>query len=253
MSPELTAQTGAEGKPMSEVGRLLGVFFEPGKAFADIAERPRRWLVPLLLTILSGAAYIYCFGAHVGWESYLHRVMDNNAQFQQMAPEQRQRVFDLQLRFASISGMFNSAVFIPVSYLIGGGIALGIIKGLLGVPMRFKQVFSVFCYAGLPQIILRGLSIVVMFLKKPDDFDLLNPFMSNIGALMDPDKSSKFLYSLATSADVFNIWVILLTATGIKVAGGKRLSFGGALFAVLFPWILFILLRATAAAMGFLG
>ena len=43
---------------MSEFSRLTGVFFEPGKTFADIAERPR-WLVPLLLVIVAGVAFYF--------------------------------------------------------------------------------------------------------------------------------------------------------------------------------------------------
>jgi hypothetical protein len=251
MSPDV-AQLETDPKPMNEFSRILGIFFEPKKTFDDIAERPR-WLIPMLLVILSGAAYLYVFGAHVGWGSYLHRLMDNNANFQRLPADQRQRIFDLQLRFASIGGMVNVAIAIPLMYLIGAGIALGIIKGLLGVPIRFKQAFCVFCYAGLPSLVARVLAIAVLFLKNPEDIDLQNPFMSNFGALMDPDKSSKFLYSFASSMDLFSLWILLLAATGLKAAGGKKLSFGGALFAVVLPWAIWVLVRGGLASLGMMG
>ena len=38
---------------MSEGARLIGVFFSPGKAFADIARRPRWWIPVILIAILS--------------------------------------------------------------------------------------------------------------------------------------------------------------------------------------------------------
>lgn len=252
MSPDVAPQVETEPAPMNEFSRILGIFFEPKKTFADIAERPR-WLVPLLLVILAGAAYIYAFGAHVGWATYMHRLMDNNPNMQRIPAEQRQQIFDMQLRFASVGGMINVAIAIPLMYLIGGGIAMGIIKGLLGVPIRFKQAFAVFCYAALPNLIARVLSIAVVFLKNPEDIDLQNPFLSNFGALMDPDKSSKFLYSLASSIDLFSFWVILLTAAGLKAAGGKRLSFGGALFAVVLPWTVWVLVRGGLASLGMMG
>jgi hypothetical protein len=47
--------------------------------------------------------------------------------------------------------------------------------------------------------------------------------------------------------DLFTIWGILLTAVGLKAAAGKRLSFGGALFAVVLPWAVLVLLGATVA------
>jgi hypothetical protein len=93
-----------------------------------------------------------------------------------------------------------------------------------------------------------SLSVVVMFLKNPEDFDLKNPLMSNLGALFEPDMPNKFIHSLAASLDVFVIWVILLMAAGLKAAGGKRFSFGSALFSVVLPWGVFVLGRAALTA-----
>ena len=86
-----------------------------------------------------------------------------------------------------------------------------------------------------------------MFLKSPDEFNLINPLAFNPAAFMDPINSSKFLYTLAMSLDLFTIWGILLTAIGLKAAAGKRLSFGGALFAVVLPWAILVLIGASVA------
>ena len=238
--------------PMGEFSRLMGVFFEPKRTFADIAERPR-WLVPTLLVIVSGLALIYLFNRHVGWESYLHRIMDNNPRVQQLSPEQRQNAINFQLRIVPITSYAGGVLGVLIVFFAGGGIIFGIVKGLLGVPMRFAQVFAIMAYAWLPRVIYAGLSIVVMFLKNPEDFDLQNSFASNPGAFMDPDTSSKFLYTLASQMDLFSIWVILLIATGLKAAGGKRITFGGALFSVLLPWLVYALGRAGLAAIGLGG
>ena len=237
---------------MSEGSRLLGVFFEPGKTFADIAERPR-WLVPLLIGILSAVLLIYLFNRHVGWESSLERAMDNNRFVQQLTPEQRQTAFDRQLRLLPVFSYLGAILGFPITLLLAAGLATGIIRGLLGTPIRFVQAFAAMAYAFLPRVIYAGLSISVMFLKNPDEFDLQNAFASNPGAFMDPQKSSRFLYTVASQLDVFSIWVILLAAVGLKAAGGKRLSFGGALFAVMLPWAVYILFRGGLAAAGLGG
>jgi hypothetical protein len=203
--------------------------------------------------MLSGMVYIYLFGSHVGWGPYLHRILDNNSRMQQLSAEQRDQIFNMQLRIATVGGAAQAAIGTVIVLLIGSGIAMGIVQGLLGVPIRFKQVFSVFCYGFLPNVIARLLSIPVLYVKNPEDIDPQNPFLSNLGAVMDPDKSSKFLYSLATSLDVFSIWVILLIAVGLKAAGGKRLSFGGALFAVVLPWACWVLIRGALASLGMMG
>ena len=237
---------------MSEWSRLLGVFFEPGKTFADIAERPR-WLVPLLIGILSAVLLIYLFNRHVGWESSLERAMDNNRFVQQLTPEQRQTAFDRQLRLLPVFSYLGAILGFPITLLLAAGLATVIIRGLLGTPIRFVQAFAAMAYAFLPRVIYAGLSISVMFLKNPDEFDLQNAFASNPGAFMDPQKSSRFLYTVASQLDVFSIWVILLVAVGLKAAGGKRLSFGGALFAVVLPWAVYVLIRGGVAAAGLGG
>jgi hypothetical protein len=134
-------------------------------------------------------------------------------------------------------------------YVISAAIVLGIASGLMSAGVRFKQVFAIVCYAGLPLVLKHALAIVVMFLKSPDDFNLLNPLAFNPAAFMDPINTPKFLYTVAMSLDLFTIWGILLTATGVKAAAGNRLSFGGALFAVVFPWAVLVLIGATLAGM----
>jgi hypothetical protein len=142
----------------------------------------------------------------------------------------------------------------PILFLIGAAIAVGIIKGLMGTPIRFAQVYSVFAYAWLPHSVYLVLSTVVMFVTPhPEDFDLQNGFFSNPGAFMDPMTSYKFLRVVASSLDVFAIWTLLLISTGLKAAGGKRLSFGGALFSVVLPFTVYVLIRGAFAAAGFGG
>ncbi|HEY7390737.1 MAG TPA: Yip1 family protein [Bryobacteraceae bacterium] len=250
-----SATPGIQAAPpaMSELSRLLGVFFEPGRTFADIAQRPR-WIVPLLIVIVMGAGYLYAFNTHIGWEPYMHRIMDNNQRMLQLPPDQRQRIFDMQLRVIPITSYVGAVVFPFLIFALGAAISVGIIKGLMGVPIKFKQAFAVFAYGYLPRSIYSILATVVMYLtKNPEDFDPQNGFFSNPSVLMDPQTSSKFLYTLAGNLDVFVIWVLLLIATGLKAAGGKRLSFGGALFSVALPFVVYAFIRASLAAMGLSG
>jgi len=239
-----------EPRPLSEFSRLSGVFFEPKKAFADIAERPR-WIVPMLISVVLAFGFLYVFSTHIGWETYLHRIMDNNPRMTQLPEEQRQQVFNTQLRIVPVASYVSVAILVPLYYVLGAAIIMGIAKSLMGVPIAFKQMFAIMCYGSLPRAVLSVLSIIVMFVtKNPENFDLNNPFFSNPGAFMDPEHSSAFLRSLAGSVDVFAIWVILLIATGLKVAGGRRISFGGSIFCVVLPYAMYVLIRAGLAAAG---
>jgi hypothetical protein len=117
----------------------------------------------------------------------------------------------------------------------------------MGGGMRFKQVFAVVCYSGLVGIVSAIITVVVIFLKNPDDFNMQNPVAFNVGAFMDPNTGSKFGYSLASSLDLFVFWTILLMATGLNAAAGKKLTFTGALVAVLLPWAVVVLGKAALA------
>ncbi len=229
------------------MSRLSGVFFEPTATFEDIAARPR-WFVPMLLIILAACGFLTVFTQRVGWEGVVREQMEKSPQMQQMPADQRERSIAMGARFGAISGFAGTVIGIPIANLVIAGILLGVAAGILSAPVKFKQVFSILCYAGLPSILSSLLATVVLILK-PENFNLRNPLMFNPAAAMDPLTTSKFVYSLASSIDLFSFWVIFLIATGLKAAGGKKLSFGGALFAVLLPWGIYVLGKSSLAGM----
>jgi hypothetical protein len=232
---------------MGEAARLSGVFFEPPKAFADIASRPTFW-VPLILSILVGLVYSFLLGQHVGWNEVFRQGMQMNPraaqQFDQLPADQRERAMELQARFAPVGAYGAVVVGTPVGILVIAAVLLAIVRGILSAPVGFGQMFAIVAYAGMPRIIQTILMTIVMFLKKPEEFNTLNPLAFNPGAFMDPQTSSKFVYSLASSLDLFTIWYMVLIAVGIKAAG-RKVSFGGALASVIFPWLVVVLIAAT--------
>jgi hypothetical protein len=108
-------------------------------------------------------------------------------------------------------------------------------------------VFAIVCYAQLPGILMSIMIYIVLQIKNVADYNINNPLMFNPAAFMDPQTSSKFLYSVASSFDLFTFWIMLLIATGLKAASGKRLSFGGAFFAVALPWAAYVLVKSAVA------
>lgn len=231
---------------MSEISRIMGIFFEPKKAFTDIAQRPT-WIVPLVLVIICAIGVSTLIGQHVGWERIFRHQAETNSRIQQLPAEQRESTIQTQAKFAPIFGVVGVLLVIPIYDVVIAAVLLGIAGGLMGGGMRFKQVFAIVCYAGMPGVISAILTALVIFLKNPDEFNLQNPLAFNAGAFMDPNTTSKFLYSVSTSLDLFVIWTILLLATGLKAAAGKKLTFAGALVAVAVPWALFVIGKASIA------
>jgi len=231
---------------MSEFSRLTGVFFEPKKTFEDIARRPS-WFVPLLLMILAVIGYTALYSQHNGWEQFIRQQIAGNSRAQQLSAPQIDQAVATRARLAPLFGYGGAVIGIPFVDIIIAAVLLGIVAGIMSAPLKFNQVFAVVCYANLPGLISAALGAVVMLLKNPQDFDLQNPLMFNAGAFMDPDHSGKFVYTLATSIDLFTFWIILLMATGLKAAAGKKLSFGGALFSVALPWVVWVLVKSAVA------
>jgi hypothetical protein len=234
---------------MGEFSRLSGVFFEPTKTFTDIAERPR-WFLPLLLIILATVGFYVVYGQHVGWQSFVQDQMDSPAaqrRLAQLSPEQRQQNMAIQMKVMPFMYYVGPVLGMPVMYLFSSLILLGIASGIMSAGVKFKQIFAIECYAGLVGIVAKALGIVVIFLKNPDQFNLMNPLAFNPAAFMDQKTAPKFTYALAAGFDLFVIWALILTVIGLKAAAGKRLSTGGAAAAVILPYALLLLLGATLA------
>jgi len=233
---------------MGEFSRIAGVFFEPKKTFQDIAARPT-FLLPMILVILFGIVYSVQIGQRIGWDRVSRHQLEMSSRSQQMTPEQRESAVAMSVKIATVAQYAGPILGVPIADLVIAGVLLGIVAGIMSAPVKFKQVFAVTCWAGLPGILFSLLAIVVMYMKNPDDYNINNPLVFNPGAVMDPQTSSKFVYSLASSLDLFTIWTILLLATGLKAAAGKKLSFGGAMFSVLLPWGVVVLCKAAFAGM----
>jgi Yip1 domain len=246
MTPEQLPELEPQPKGMSEASRLTGVFFEPSKAFADIAERPNFW-VPLILSIISAVTYITLFSQHVGWERMIRHQTELSSRAATLTPEQRETQIQMGAKFAPVFGYVGVTVGIPIVLAIWAAVLLGIVKGIMSAPVRFKQVFAILCYAGLPGVIFTILAIAVMFMKSPDDFNMQNPLVFNPGAFLDQASTSKFVYSVASSLDLFRIWTMVLIGFGLKAAGGKQLSMGGAMAAVFVPWLVWTLCAGALA------
>lgn len=233
----------AEPAPMSEPARLAGVFFSPGKAFADIAKRPR-WWVPILLSIVFTTTYLYLYSQHVGWVQMIERQLDQNPS---MPAQQREMTIRIYRDYGSYIS-FGSGVLIPIlaSFFIAGVLKL-LADTIMGAGVGFKRMLAVCNYAGLPNLLVTVLATLVMYLKPPGDFDLQNPLMANASAFLSPD-SPRWMMTAAGALDLFTFWVIALMAIGIHAAAGKKMSTGKAFVMILFPWALYQILRIGAAA-----
>jgi len=232
---------------MSEPARLAGVFFSPGKAFADIARRPR-WWIPVILIALLSTVYLNIFTQRVGWESVIRQTLDRLPNAQAMNAQQREQAITNGAKFYKYFGYGGAALGTLFYVFIVAVILMFIFDTMMSASIGLKRMMAIVAYGFLPLIIQTLLSLVVLFLKDPDEFNLQNPLMFNVGAYLSPD-SPAALRALGSSMDLFSLWIIVLLAIGVHAAG-RKISFGKALAGIGLPWALYVCLKTAAAAAG---
>ena len=232
---------------MSELGRLIGVFISPGQAFKDIVRRPR-WWVPVLIGMVVTMAYLYTISDRIGWEQVIRSQMDRSAASRNIPAAQRQQVINLQVR------IFPYIMFIgaPIGSLISLVVIAGVLKFLgdviLGAGIGFKRLMGIAAYGYLPYTLMALLSMIVLSMTPPDEFDMQNPLpMFNLGAVFARD-SAAWLKALGASFDLFSLWTMVLLSIGMAAAS-RKMSAGKAFGMLLFPWALIVILRVGVAAL----
>jgi len=243
-SPPPLAAT--EQPHMSEAARLAGVFFSPGKAFADIARRPR-WWIPIILSAILSTVYLSAFTQRVGWESVIRSGIDNNPFTQSLTPQQREQQIQVAAGLYKYVG-YGSIIGTLFSVFIVAVILMFLFDTMMSAGIGLKRMMAIVAYGILPLTIQTVLSMVVLFLKDHEEFNLRNPLVFNVGAFLSPD-SSGVLRALGSSIDLFSLWILVLLAIGISAAG-RKVSFGKAFTGVFSLWALLVCLKLAAAAAG---
>ncbi len=238
-----------QAESMGEIGRLTGIIWEPKPVFENLASRPRWWVPIILLTMIS-IVLMTVLDRRVGIDTFtrqqLDKQMQTNPQLAQMNAEQRERATSLSITIAKYTMFGGAVVGVALSTLLLAVIMLGSLNLLGGAGLKFRQAFSVTSYSFLPSAVSSVLTMVVMLLKNPEDFDMQNALPANLGAFLSTQTTPKWLHALAASFDLFTFWIMLLMALGFSVFA-KRLSFGKSLTLVLIPWALYVLIKVGIA------
>ena len=165
-----------------------------------------------------------------------------------MTPEQRQRAITVGARLYQYLGYGGSAVGTLIYVFIVAVILLFIFDTIMSAGVGLKRMMAIVAYGFLPLLIQTALSMVVLFLKDPEEFNLQNPLMFNVGAFLSPETPAA-LRAVGSSIDLFSLWIMVLLAIGVSAAA-RKISFGKALAGIGVPWVLFVILKSMAAAAG---
>lgn len=234
---------------ISEARRLTGVCFEPAAVFPDIASNGRWWVAWLIIALLISLFTTLAVN-RIGYDRMITKAMETNPRMQEMSADQKEKAVEMQRKLMPVLVRAIPPVGLLVVMLIAAGALMFVFNFMLDAGLRYKQVLNLSAYAGIPpSIVSTAVTILILYLKPPDDFDMQNPAAFNVGAFL-PENSAKWLQGLTSSLDLFTFWQIGLLAVGFSaVCGAKRMPFSRALFGVLVPWVAWVLAKTSWRAL----
>lgn len=246
-TPASVAATPGDMPPaLSQAERVIDTFVAPGKTFTDI-RRSSSWWLPWLIGAIVGLALVYVIDTKVGMEKVVENQIQlspkASARMDKLPPDQRDAQMETQAKITR-NFSYGFSVITLVVLAVVAAVLLATFKFGFGAQLTFGQAFAISNYAWLPGCIKALLVILTVSISGGENFTFQNQLASNLGAFLDP-KGSHFLYSVASSIDVFTIWILILHGIGYQcVTRLKR----GTCMGVVFGW--WAVVTLVGAAIG---
>lgn len=249
MGESMMAPAGPEQPPAdSFFSRALGVFISPGQAFEGIVRRPD-FLAPLIICTVGSVALIEVMLEKIGAVQIVRRALETSGRASQMTPEQLEQAMHRGATLTAIIMRVLGLVGVPLFLVIIAAMGLFIVNVIFGESIDFKAAFAVACYANLVLMVGVVLGIVVILFGDVERFNPENPIPSTVGFFLNQQETSRWVYVLASSFDVFRVWFILLTSLGLSVASRRKVGTLGIFLTFFGMWVLWVLAHTGWAAL----
>jgi hypothetical protein len=234
--------------PKSFVSRVVGVFVSPGETFADVVRKPDI-IAPLIISILSTIAFSEIMLAKIGMERIVRMQLEQSGRMSQMTPDQVDQAVSQGAKFGAILTHAIGLLAAPIAILIVAAVGLGIANLIFGAKTKFGTAFSITCYANMISVLGALVGILVMLFGDPEHFNPNAPIPTSLAFFMDQTHTSKPLFALATSLDLFTFWYMAILGIGFAATTGGRSKPLTVFFAFVAVWAVYVLAKVGIAAM----
>ncbi len=251
--PEATASSAgaapaAAAAPEHSLGRRMGgLFFSPREEFPSILARPRSW-VPLVCWMALGIAFTAFWLQKVDAREFMRAQIVQSGRADKMAPGQMEQVLDAQAGFFKPIGWTSALLAPPIITLIVAAVLLFVFRFFYAGDVTFAQALSVTAWSYFTTaLVTTPLLLLVMFLKGDWNVSPQDALQANPAMFLDRLTTSKPLYALASSLDLFSFWIMWLLSSGYGVA--TRRTTASAAVGVVSAWaLLYVLGKVVLAA-----
>ncbi len=201
----------------------------------------------MIILAIAGVVTISAFTRHVGWDKTIRTSMERNARMDQMPPEQREALVQTTIKVTGFIA-YAAPLFTGVSMVVVAAVFIFLFNNMLGASIRFSAMMGIVSYSFLPSLISGVLTMIVMFTKDPDDFDIQHPLVFNIGSWL-PDGTPQWAIALGSAFDLFSFWMIALMAIGVHAAA-RKIGVTKAFITIMIPWAIIVIARVMYAAVS---
>jgi hypothetical protein len=225
---------------------LIDLYFGPRAAFTRIVASPR-FLIPLVV-------YAACVLGFTG--VWLHKMdptefmkvqIEESGRADRIPADQREAIIERQAKMMPIFAWVVGPVFIALMLLVVAAALLFVFRFFYGSEVGFKQALAIVIWTFLAVgLVTTPVTLAIMSLKGDWNVSPQEAVQANLGLLLDKSTAAKPLWTLFTSIDLFQLWMVFLLAVGFAVASKK--STASALWGVAIPWLIIVGIKVGWAA-----
>jgi hypothetical protein len=225
---------------------LVDLYFSPRDAFTRIVRAPKI-LVPLVAYVVLVLGFTGVWMSKMDSREFMKAQIEESPRADQMSAEQKEQIVEQQARFMGVYGWVVGPVFIAIMLLVVSAALMFIYRFFYAGEVSFKQAFAIVVWVFLAvSIVSVPVTLAVLALKGDWNIDPNQAVQANLGLLLDKSTAAKPLWALATSIDVFVLWMVFLLAVGFAVACRKSTS--SAIWGVGIAWAIIVLCKVGWAA-----
>ncbi len=189
---------------MNVFQRVISAIFSPGRLMYELEQKPRV-LLGIILTAI--APVIMMFGTFPMFKEYLRTTLETTYanMGMQISPEMFESILSGSVISTPILGGVMAGLVLLVQALV-----LWLILKIFKGQGRFKQFLSVIGYSSVISVLAAIVSVIAIQLTGTYS----DVTYTSLAAFM-PDMKGSFIFGMARSLDVFNIWYFVCASIGV--------------------------------------
>ncbi len=221
---------------MNNLQIAQSLVFEPRKAFAELAERPRYWL-PLLALLIATlvTTFWYLSVVDLGWmadeqlrNSVLARNLTEDQIAQQVQLAQGQRGLRIGVSVVAI------AIIIPIILMVAA-LYNFLVGKMVGFERSFRHWFSYTCWCAVPGALAVIPAAILLATTETTQIRQEALKTLSLNALFFHRTAGEPGYSVLSNFDLFGLATLILSLIGVKVWSGRSWLFTGLFVGI--PWV----------------